>query len=115
MAKIKKSDKVKPTPIEIKWTDIKFNGKRYTGFKITVYDYKKNIDRDVFVSTSDLEKELMRFYFDDSVSIPKVIKDKATQLFEQYTIFLPKESFNSNMTPREMKTLVEKNLYPNRY
>lgn len=115
MAKIKKNDKVKPTPIEMKWTDIKFNGKRYTGFKITVYDYKKNIDRDVFVSTSDLEKELMKFYFDDSVSIPKVIKDKATQLFEQYSIFLPKESFNSNMTPREMKTLVEKNLYPNRY
>lgn len=115
MAKFKKNDKVKPTPVEMKWADIKFNGKRYTGFNITVYDYKKNIDRNVFVSTSDLEKEIMRFYSDDSVSIPKAIKDKAAQLFEQYTIFLPKESFSSGMTPREMKALVERNLYPNRY
>lgn len=115
MAKIRKNDKLQPTPVEIKWADIKFNGQRYMGFKIKVYDYKKNTDKEVFVSTKDLEKELMKYYFSDDISIPKVIKDKATQLFEQYTVFLPKSDMTANKSPREMKAIVEKNLYPNKY
>lgn len=82
------------TPIQVDWTDIKFNGGFYKGFKITVYDYKKNKDVTVFVSTQSLEKQLQKYYFATETPAIKNIIAMAKELYDKYSVFLPDSSFN---------------------
>lgn len=100
------------TPIQVDWTDIKFNGGFYKGFKITVYDYKKNNDVTVFVSTQSLEKQLQKYYFATETPAIKNIIARAKELYDKYSVFLPDTSFNRKTDPKTLKKLVEDNLYP---
>lgn len=111
----KKMDSIKIDPIEMNWGDLKFNGKRYTTLKIKVYDYRKNQDVTVYVSTKDLEVELQKYYFAPDGTVSKDLKEKAITVYDKYTVFLKREEIESNKTKNEMKDIVEKNLYPNKW
>ena len=111
----KRMDSIKIDPIEMKWSDLKFNGKRYTTLKIKVYDYRNNRDVTVYVSTKDLEVELRKYYFAPDGTVPKDLKGKAITVYDKYTVFLKREEIEGNKTKPEMKDIVEKNLYPNKW
>lgn len=100
------------TPIKVEWKDVKFNGDFYKGFKIGVYDYKKNKDITVFVSVKSLEKQLQKYYFAPETTDNKNIVARAKEVYDTYTVFLPDSSFNRKTEPKTLKRLVEDNLYP---
>jgi hypothetical protein len=100
---------------EIKWKDVKFNNRTYQGLKIKVYDYKMNRDVTVYVTTTELSKLLDKYYFAPDDPKIKNLKKKAEEIYSVYTVFVPKEKLISNLSPKELKELVEDNLYPERY
>lgn len=110
--RINRIERTMETPIQVEWKDIKFNGGFYKGFKITVYDYKKNKDVTVFVSTQSLEKLLQKYYFAPDNTVTKQLKDRAKELYDKYSVFIPDSSFNRKTNPKSLKKLVEDNLYP---
>lgn len=110
--RINRIERTMETPIQVEWKDIKFNGGFYKGFKITVYDYKKNKDVTVFVSTQSLEKLLQKYYFATETPAIKNIIAMAKELYDKYSVFIPDSSFNRKTNPKTLKKLVEDNLYP---
>lgn len=111
----KKRDSIPQYSTEIKWKDVKFNGKSYQGLKITVYDYKQNKDVTVHVSTTDLSTLLDKYYFAPDDPQIKNLKKRAEEIYGVYSVFVPKEKLSSNLSPMALKQLVEDNLYPDRY
>lgn len=107
-----RNKEMKETPIKVEWKDIKFNGTFYNGFKIVVYDYKKNKDVTVSVSVQSLEKQLQRYYFASETPTNKNVIARAKELYDAYTVFLPDSSFSRKTEPKTLKKLVEDNLYP---
>lgn len=111
----KRNEPIKEEAINLKWTDIKFNGRYYKGMDIEVYDYKNNKNITVKVSSVELERELQKYFQSKDTTVPKDLIKRAEDLYNKYTVFIPKGAMDVNNSPKTLKKIVEDNLYPSYY
>lgn len=95
---------------EIEYSVIKFDNQFYSSMKTKVYDYKRNKDVEVLISTVDLKEKLSLILNDKNQKYKKPLIDQAEKLYISINVFLPNSYFNKKQNIYILKNEIEKQL-----